>query len=191
MTDPAADLPARLKAASAGAHRQLERDLDLLRAPLSQTRFTAQLRGFWGFHAAWEPVMRGRDELTDLMTGRYRLGALATDLRALGMSDDEIEALPLCEAAASLARSTSDALGLLYVMEGSTLGGRMIAQALRDAPWLPAGGLSYFNPYGPRTAARWRAVKAALAAAASPDADPVIEAAALMTFAVLGEWLAA
>lgn len=189
MTDRDVRLALRLRAVTTVAHSRLERDLDLLRPPLSRARFTALLIQFWGFHAASEPAIRRHGASAHLMGGRYRLDILARDLQSAGLSSGEIEALPQCAAAGRLCLSVEGALGSLYVMEGSTLGGRLISRALSEVSWLPPGGLVYFNPYGSRTAAMWRGFQSELTAHSSPAADPLIEASALDTFAVLHDWL--
>jgi heme oxygenase (biliverdin-IX-beta and delta-forming) len=49
----------------------------------------------------------------------------------------------------------AEALGALYVVEGSTLGGRKILQALRSQG-LPTDGLHFLDPYGKDAGAKWR-----------------------------------
>jgi len=178
-----------LRAATTDAHRRLERDLDLLAPPLSQQRFTALLMRFWGFHAVWEPTLLKQPGLRGLMADRVRLGLIETDLRALGLGHANIQALPLCAGAADLAASTEQGLGSLYVLEGSTMGGRLISRALAQAAWLPAYGLRYFDPYGRGTGVMWRQFQAVLNAAASPEADRLALTAAVNTFDVLHQWL--
>ena len=185
----AEDLPSRLRSATDVAHRHLEQGLELLIPPLSHERFLVTLSRFWGFHAAWEPALRKRRELSGLMAERYRIDLLTRDLLALGLSQNTIDALPRCEAAAALCTSTARALGSLYVLEGSTLGGQLITRALLKAPWLPPSGLSYFDPYGLRTGAMWREIRAVLNASSSPAADPLVESGARATFAQLHAWL--
>lgn len=185
----AADLPSRLRSATEVAHRRLEQGLDLLGRPLSRERFLVTLSRFWGFHAVWEPALRKRGNLSGLMAKRYRIDSLARDLMALGLSQNMIDALPQCEAAAELCTSTERALGSLYVLEGSTLGGQLITRALLDAPWLPPRGLSYFDPYGPSTGAMWREMRTALKTSSSTVADPLVESGARATFARLHDWL--
>lgn len=178
-----------MRSATDIAHRRLEQGLDLLTPPLSRARFLVTLARFWGFHAVWEPALRKRRDLIGLMAERYRIDLLVRDLMALGLSHEMIDALPRCEAAAELCTSTERALGSLYVLEGSTLGAQLITRALLDAPWLPPSGLSYFNPYGPRTGAMWREIRAALNASSSPVADPLVVRGARATFAQLHDWL--
>jgi heme oxygenase len=183
-------LPLRLRSATADAHRRLETALDLLAPPLSHARFIALLKRWRGFHAVWEPAIDGHGALRDLMAGRYRLDLIDRDLTALGLPRAQIEAAPMCPAAAGLAASAEIALGSLYVLEGSALGGQIISRALKTAPWLPPGGLSYFDPYGPETGVMWRGFQAALTAMSSPRADPLVEQGAADTFALLEGWLA-
>jgi heme oxygenase len=57
--------------------------------------------------------------------------------------------------------SRSEALGLLYVMEGSTLGGRMIVRSLAERG-VDVTGLRFLDPYGAETGARWRGFLAVL-----------------------------
>jgi heme oxygenase len=74
-------------------------------------------------------------------------------------------------------------------MEGATLGGQVIARVLADASWLPAGGLGFFTPYGPRTGAMWREFgDFARATAAVTGDEPVIDGA-LAWFDVIQAWL--
>jgi heme oxygenase len=182
------DLPARLRAATDVAHRRLERGLDLLAAP-TEARLTAVLARFWGFHAAWEPAMQTRLELHGLMEGRYRAPLLTNDLMAMGLTRPTIEALPVCPAAAEFAASPERALGSLYVLEGSTLGGRIIGRSLRPYTWMPHVGLRYFDPHGALCGPMWRRLQHHLRDVSGPTTNPEIEAGALAAFALLQTWL--
>jgi heme oxygenase len=68
------------------------------------------------------------------------------------------QALPAFPAPASRA----EALGMLYVLEGSTLGGRFIVGALA-ARGVVEPDLAFLDPYGKETGARWRAFLVVLA----------------------------
>ncbi|MEO7975586.1 biliverdin-producing heme oxygenase [Flavobacterium sp.] len=49
------------------------------------------------------------------------------------------------------------ALGILYVIEGSSLGGRFIVKNITTIPGLDNGhGISYFNGYGEKTGSYWK-----------------------------------
>ena len=178
-------LHARLRTETAPAHERLERSLDLLSRPLDRNRFTALLVRFHGFHQIWEPAL-ARCLPAALVPGP-RLPLLEQDLGTLGLCDDIVGAIPSCAQAASLGEHLDTALGSVYVLEGSTLGGRVIARHFSEAPWWPPAGLRYFDPYGDETAARWRQTLAQLAGAGG-DADRIV-AGAVRTFEILQHWL--
>jgi heme oxygenase len=184
------DLRFRLKAATQDEHQRLEDALDLLSPPLDRDRFARVLGRFWGFHKVWEDALAARGDLGAVLQGRGKVDCLRADLTALGLSPAAIDALPLCHDAQTLAATHELAMGSLYVIEGSTLGGQVISRALAGADWLPEGGLTYFTPYGAEAGAIWRGFQTALQAASSPDADPAIEAGAVDTFRLLRGWLA-
>ncbi|EKQ59196.1 heme oxygenase [Xanthomonas citri pv. malvacearum str. GSPB2388] len=85
---------------------------------------------------------------------RRRVPALRDDLRALGQQPDLPAALPA---------SADDAArwGMLYVIEGSQLGGRVIARNLRKQQPALAGALRYFE-LADGDPAGWRRFQAAL-----------------------------
>ena len=178
-------LHARLRTETAPAHERLERSLDLLRRPLDRDRFTTLLIGFYGFHRAWEPALARR--LPAAFIPGPRVPLIEQDLGVLGLGDDTIGAIPRCAQATALGDHPDTALGSVYVLEGSTLGGRVIARHLGEAPWWPPAGLRYFDPYGDETASRWRHTLAQLAAAGG-DADRIV-AGAVRTFEILQHWL--
>ena len=80
-----------------------------------------RLYGFW---RGWEPQVSAlmRDEA--FLEPRRRLHLLTADLAALGLSADARDALPLCPL--TPLADDMEALGSMYVLEGSTLGGRVI-----------------------------------------------------------------
>ncbi len=115
----------------------------------------------------------------------FRAAALVADLHALGHRPGAHPALPatalLCGRITDLAEQAPVALlGTLYVLEGSTNGGRLIADVARRSLNLPPGaGTDYLDPHGPAQPERWRTFKAALDALVlgPADRDAVIAAA--------------
>ncbi len=81
-------------------------------------------------------------------------------------------------------RNEAEAMGALYVMEGSTLGGKLIAKSLRTCSDWPVRGICYFNPYGERTGAMWAAFQLELAAVPTAHAESVVRGAN-QTFAMM------
>ena len=182
------DLLLALKHHTREAHERLERSLNLLGEPRRALRFRHVLERFFGFHLVWEECIAAAPSLRDFHRPRRRLAALRQDLKSLGRSDSEIANLPSCPTAADLVRCEAEALGSLYVMEGSTLGGKVIGRAIEGAAWLPMGGIRYFDPYGPRTGEMWRGFKDWLVRQPqAADRDGVL-CGARNTFELLRAW---
>lgn len=161
---------AALRRATAPQHAQIEQLLRLDQ-PFDLARYTSALQGFEAFLRGWEPRLEAAlpDALRPWFRDRRR-GALArADLDALGAPANGEAALPAID-------SVSDALGSLYVMEGSALGGQVIAKQARDQHGLSADhGAAYFSGWGARTAGMWREFQQVLA---QQDADGADHAAA-------------
>lgn len=87
--------------------------------------YVGPLCALLGFYEPFETTLAG---IGTLQTPP-RSCLLAEDLRSLGLTNDEIRALPRCEAFPSIAGPGS--LGVLYVYRGSTVGGQIIARHLR------------------------------------------------------------
>ena len=189
MTHPLpAPLSDRLRTATAAAHARLESSLDLLAPPVSVERIGRLLEGFHGFHAVSEPAMARHPRLHAMVRDRERLTHLRDDLLRLGRTGAQMQSLPLCSRAGLLAAESDQALGAFYVLEGSTLGGRLISRALAETP-MRAVGLRYFDPYGEDTGRRWRAFKAWLDGEAAHSRPAMVERGAVATFDLLTEWL--
>jgi len=94
--------------------------------------------------------------------------------------------LPLCPVRPPLA-TAAQALGVLYVLEGSTLGGQVIARQLEKAGLDAAR--RYFTAYGALTGPRWQATCRLLAAAATPENEAELVGSATRTFHDLAVWL--
>jgi heme oxygenase len=177
-----------LHAATKPAHRALEHTLSLLRKPVTSAGIQSALKKFLGFHRAWEPGFANSTLFAPIMVGRGRSGYAASDLEALGMPPVEIACVAVCEAAVELHRSEPVAMGSLYVMEGSTLGGEVIARALRAESWVPAAGLHYFSPPDRQTRTDWHGLQAwAESRFDTADWDQ-IEQGAQETFALMNTW---
>jgi heme oxygenase len=171
-------------------HRRLERALPLTDVGLTLDAYRVVVEAFFGFYAPLEAhlaVVAGTSAETVPMRGRGKLGRLRADLRALGSSDADVETLPRCgyvPETASLAR----AMGCLYVVEGATLGGRVIVRALRDHLGIDrATGAAFFDGYGVETGPMWREFVTHMDASPWPRGETA--AAAIETFRALERWL--
>jgi heme oxygenase len=99
----------------------------------------------------------------------------------------ELAALPRCSCIPRV-DGTSRALGCMYVLEGSTLGGRIIARKLQQHLAIDADtGAAFFQACGNETGTRWSYFVARLNREPLPSDD--VRAAAFETFDRLERWL--
>ena len=178
---------AELKSATAAHHARVEAAMPSLEEMATPAGYAAALRALHGFHAAWEPCIWSTPGLAGagLRDDRRKLPLLERDLRALGVE-------PVGPAAAPEPAGAAAALGALYVLEGATLGGRVILR--HTAPALgvtPGHGAAYFHGYGDDTGQRWKEFGQAVSRfAAAPGAAPRVVDGAVACFAALEAWLA-
>ena len=183
------DVLRRLRVGTAVEHEHIERTLDLLAPGLDRSRLIqvlGRMHGFWvAAEAGLDQWASGSpDDAAAVSWPRRRRAALfAGDLRALG-------AAPVAEILRLTAvTGTDQALGRLYVLEGSTLGGAFIDRHLASLPSLADVRVRAFSPYGPETGAMWAAFRRATRArvTAGGDADTMIDSAR-GTFRALADW---
>ena len=80
--------------------------------------------------------------------------------------------------------------GSMYVMEGSTLGGRFIAPHVAQMLSLGQGqGNAYFEGYGARTGSMWNAFRDTAAASVPESLYDDAVRAAIDTFETMQAWL--
>jgi heme oxygenase len=189
------DVLRRLRTDTAPEHEAVEQVLDLLDPDLTPARLATVLSRM---HAFWLSAEAGLDRwaaaaptaAADVQwVDRRRAHRFAADLAALGSAP----AAPVGVPDLPPVPDTDAALGRLYVLEGSTLGGVFIDRHLATLPQLAGTGpLRAFSPYGERTGAMWHAYRSATRAhvAAGGDAGRLV-AAARQTFTALAAWCGA
>jgi heme oxygenase len=176
----------RLKIETREHHLRVERDLGVMDRELDLEAYGAVLSRLFAFHCSWEPRVAALLDDETFFGPRRKLHLIERDLEVLGVGKPPAaaaSALPaLCDHA--------DAMGSLYVLEGATLGGQIVAEHVERRLGLVRGeGSAYFRSYGKRVAERWRAFQSLLLAISSPATDDAIVAAAVATFARLHAWL--
>lgn len=146
----------RLRGATRELHETLETRLDVLSRMESLEGRRLLAERFHALHAGMETALG--PQLEDVpgldFASRRRTPLLEADLAALGG-----EAADPVEIAA--VGSRAEALGFLYVLEGSSLGGQVIRKRAA-ARGLDMKGLSFLNPYGERTGEYWKGFLAVL-----------------------------
>lgn len=83
---------------------------------------------------------------------RSKIEALKTDLNNLNIQITDENPTPNLE-------NEAEAFGALYVMEGSTLGGNVIAKQLKRNPEFENVEFNYFGVYGENTGPYWQEFK--------------------------------
>ena len=180
----------RLRTATASAHQGLEDALDWRARVATRDGYRDLLARFHGFHAAYEPAIGVALADESFWGPRRRLPALAADLAHLGLPEAGIAALP--RPSAVTFADAAAAMGALYVLEGSTLGGQVIGRHIGTVHGLADAGLAYYRAHGRQTGVMWNAFRARLDLLSG---DAKAEAAALATgtatFDALRTWLCA
>jgi heme oxygenase len=125
--------------------------------------------------------------LTD-SSERYKSGMILEDLKKTGISEDEIRNLPVYKFNPT---DTAEALGIMYVLEGSTLGGKIIYKHVNQYLGIEAEtGASYFYGYGQETGILWKSFITAFADyAVKENCEQRITSSAISAFTAIGNWL--
>jgi heme oxygenase len=154
---PVPSLRDTLRTATASAHTALDGALMPAGARWTRERYVAFLQATLSVVSAAEPAV------TAILPGfspcgtRTRTSRLRDDLVALGQ-----RAFPPPSPAFARLPGAAAAYGTAYVLEGSQLGGRVIAGHVAGALALGDEGLAYLRPAGAATGAQWRAFVADL-----------------------------
>lgn len=181
-----------LRAATSGAHQQLENSVQIEQRVGDIAAYRELLEKFWGWYQPLEQLLRqlpgwpyaGYDPGT-----RTKVPWLEQDLMALGLTEEDISALPRC---ANLPQTASlgSGFGCAYVIEGATLGGRHISALLKDS-LIPEGARAFFSSYGAEVGQRWKEFLAAMQdfAAVQQHEQGSLLKAAQESFTSLQNWL--
>jgi heme oxygenase (biliverdin-IX-beta and delta-forming) len=180
----------RLRLETRQEHTALEDVLDLMNKDLSRNTYRYRLQVFYGFYAPFETALKlCLDEVhltNDLANRLNKTSLLKGDLHHFGVDSKN---LPTCQKLPPL-KLAAEILGGIYVVEGATLGGRIITKHVQDTlNILPATGGSFFQGYGDATAMMWQGMRQLLVSAASDvQTENAIVASAIETFSMLRIW---
>lgn len=187
--EPAAQL---LKNHTAKNHLALE-DMLLphLKSITSAKDYIRILKSFYGYFKPVETLVERYIDVTVLpdIADRRKAGALIHDLTFLKA---HTATLPLATRLPDV-YDVCSAIGAMYVMEGSTLGGRGITKMLlaNKEAHLFIDAMHFFNGYGTATGSRWTTFVQTLNQYTAPtDITAMIEAAN-QTFLYFKNWLEA
>jgi heme oxygenase len=150
-------LSEKLKEKTKLNHQLLEKKLvGKLKAMRSKQDYTELLALFYSFFGGLELAIDQHIDTSHLpdYPQRRKTAALAHDITELGAG------LPVLAGGNEIPPINNhlQALGALYVIEGSTLGGKIISKMISGQLQLSAG-LSFFNGYGEQTENMWQIFK--------------------------------
>jgi heme oxygenase (biliverdin-IX-beta and delta-forming) len=186
---PRRNILERLKLETAAEHAAIEDAAGVLDPGLDLDRYRVYLERTFGFYQTVEEQLR-RLEVWEALNlpamEREKLPLLAEDIVLLG--NLQPVSIRACTAPPAFA-STAEAVGGAYVLEGSTLGGRLISRHVQDR-FGPDVARSFLECYGADTGAKWQSFRAALARyASSGEIEDRIIAGAQQTFHAFRRWL--
>jgi heme oxygenase len=183
---------ATLRAATAESHRRLEKRLDIKARFSDLAAYQAHLENMWGFCAALEQSLcpESFDGALPDYDARRKLPLLTQDLLAVGIHPARLGALQICTQLPS-APSAATAFGCTYVMEGATLGGRVLLPLVEERLGLTADrGAAFLGSYRDNVSHMWRDFGAAVDDwCQSRERQDAAAGAAVMTFDLLTVWL--
>ncbi|MGO4821679.1 MULTISPECIES: biliverdin-producing heme oxygenase [unclassified Flavobacterium] len=147
-----------IKQATKSHHSSVEKILvRKLKNLSSKEDYATLLYQLYGFYNTVEATVHSliNSSIVPDISQRKHVENLKSDLNSLGRTVENIEN-PFAETIDSI----STAIGVLYVIEGSTLGGQIIASMLKkQIPSLNNNQLSYFLSYGEKTMSMWSSFK--------------------------------
>jgi heme oxygenase (biliverdin-IX-beta and delta-forming) len=170
-------------------HNAVEQSVPLMDEELDLDTYVSCLLKLHGMIAAWEEWAPPNAPawIQPLLAARRRGELLMLDLAWFG-ADAPAEARPMLPEM----RDAAGLLGAMYVMEGSTLGGQLIARHVELALGLNAGqGNAYFCGHNERTGQLWKEFCAALRTKVPDTETDAVIAAAKAMFGVFGSWMRA
>jgi heme oxygenase len=178
-------LRANLREATQSLHDRVEATNlmgRLTRDDLTADAYAETLRILASIHQPLETALARVEGLRDVLPDldqRFKTASIAKDLEAMGQ---RLDATPVDLGAAD-PRDVPAALGVLYVLEGSTMGARVIARMLKTRPFVTKDVLHFFEHYGDQAGPSWQRLLAVLENV-TPNDHPAVIQAALGTFDV-------
>jgi heme oxygenase len=183
---------ATLRSATAMSHQRLEKRLDIKTRFSSAAAYRAHLEKMWGFCAALEHSLlpESFDGALPDYDARRKLPLLTDDLLAIGLPAAQLRSLPQCTALPS-SLDPAAAFGCTYVLEGATLGGRVLLPMVEERLHLtPEHGAAFLASYRDDVSRMWRTFGVAVDDwCHSREREETAARAATMTFEVLTDWL--
>jgi heme oxygenase len=177
----------RLRRETVTDHLAIEGAVPLMHPGLDVAQYVDCLQRIYGVVAVWEE--RAAEVaplwLRPALLARQRKPLLKLDLAWFGVTENDngCPVLPKITDPPSF-------FGTMYVMEGSTLGGQIIARHVETALHLSEGlGSSYFRGHGSQTVPLWKEFCEMLKVQIPDDHTDAVVISAKAMFNVFGAWM--
>jgi heme oxygenase len=181
-----------LRAGTAELHIALEKRLPFFSDTLDACAFERLMQAYYGFYQPLEHALQSSHAVpADFdLTPRLKTATLRRDLHALGTSSEALQCLPICAQLPQI-DSAAASLGVLYVLEGATLGGQILRREIASRLALDAdNGAAFLDVYGASTGRRWRDFIEYLSSRPLDAAErAAVVTAAQTTFSCFERWL--
>jgi heme oxygenase len=148
----------QLKESTQPSHLALEKKMvSMIKRIRTRQDYVKFLKLMYGYYSALEG--RVQDYLADVeISNRRKAQRLLEDIKHFESSSTP----EVCKDLPPIT-SHAEALGAMYVMEGSTMGGKIIAKMIKGQAGIDGpSGFSFFNGYGEDSAKMWEEFKAFL-----------------------------
>lgn len=145
----------QLKDSTQASHQALEKKMvSIIKKIRTRQDYVNFLKLMYGYYSALE--RRVQEYVSEMEIGKRRKAERLLD----DISYFESTATPdLCKELPPIS-SHAEALGAMYVMEGSTMGGKIIARMIEGQAGINGpSGFSFFNGYGEETGKMWEEFK--------------------------------
>lgn len=145
----------QLRESTQPSHQALEKKMvSLIRKIRTRQDYVKFLKLMYGYYSALE--RRVQEYVSEMEIGKRRKAErLLEDISYFESTSDPA----LCSELPPI-RSHAEALGAMYVMEGSTRGGKIIAQMIEGQAGINGpSGFSFFNAYGEENGRMWEEFK--------------------------------
>lgn len=183
----------RLRLETRPQHEQLDHHplmTELMSPAVSLSLYGDVLGKFLGFYEPLEPLLARYSLWSSYgidFDQRLKIPLILQDLASLDRPPMDFPSGPTPD----WIQDKASAMGTFYVIEGSTLGGQVIARHIASRLDLsPDHGLAFFSSYADAIGQRWKETRQALLRfSEQSDADEAMIIAARKTFLSLTAWL--
>jgi heme oxygenase len=168
-------------------HRNVEGAVALMHQGLNLAEYVECLQRIYGVVAAWEERANevAPEWLQSALLARQRKPLLERDLAWFGVTEKDGGRPELPEMS-----NLPSLFGTMYVMEGSTLGGQLIARHVEATLHLSEGrGSSYFRGHGSQTGPLWKEFSEMLKVRIPDEQTDAVVVSAKAMFTTFGTWM--